>query len=62
MTTALIVYCVLAYLLGALDAHTNRVRGFDLNWKDVLFFLASPVTLPIKMVVILWVLVKPPFW
>lgn len=59
MLTALILYSTVMYAIGTIDAIAIKQT---MTWKDMLFLAFAPVTIPCKMVVILWVLVRPPFW
>lgn len=55
----LTLYCLLMYVVAWVDAIAIKQT---MTWKDWLFFVGAPVTIPVKMVVILWVLIRPPFW
>lgn len=52
------VYVVAMYIVALI--YWAAIKQ-PLTWKDILFLLAAPVTIPCKMVVILWILVRPPF-
>ena len=52
------VYVVAMYIVALIDWAAIKQ---PLTWKDILFLFFAPVTIPCKMVAILWVLVRPPF-